>query len=90
MLSLLHHHAKPGAKLLVSLYLTRPDGGGIVLGPGDSPPGARFVDELSEMPLGVARYDKDYALELIAESGWRVESLNPPSRYIQHYVVARP
>jgi SAM-dependent methyltransferase len=90
MLRLLHHHAKQGAKLLFSLYLTRPDGGGIYLGPGDSPPGARFVDELSEMPLGVARYDEDYALELIAESGWRIESLNPPSRYIQHYVVARP
>ena len=42
------------------------------------------------MPLGVARYDEDYALELIAASGWTVESLNPPSRYIQHYVVARP
>ena len=90
MLRLLHGHAKPGAKLLFSLYLTRPDGGGIYLGPGDSPPGARFVDELSEMPLGVARYDEDYALELIAASGWTVESLNPPSRYIQHYVVARP
>jgi SAM-dependent methyltransferase len=89
MLRLLRGHARPDTKLLFSLYLTRPDGGGVYLGPGDSPPGARFVDEFPDMPLAVARYDEDYALELISENGWSVESLNPPGAYIQHYVVAR-
>ena len=90
LLRLLHAHAKPEATLLFSLYLTAPDGSGIYLGPNDSPPGARFVDELPDRPLAVARFDEDYALELIEASGWKLQSLNPPSRFIQHYVIARP
>jgi SAM-dependent methyltransferase len=90
MLKLLHRHARPDARLLFSLYVTRPDGSGIYLGPGDSPPGSRFVDEIPDQPLVIARYDEDYARELVAEGGWKVESLNPPQKYIQHYVVATP
>jgi SAM-dependent methyltransferase len=91
MLKLLRLHARPDARLVFSLYLTGPDGSGIYLGPGDSPPGARFVDELPDSPLAVARYDEDYARELIDESGWRIQSVNPPVvPYIQHYVVASP
>lgn len=90
MLRLVRRQARPDSKLLFSLYLTRPDGGGLYLAPGQSPPGARFVDELPDKPLAVARYDEEYAVELIEAAGWDIESLNPPEQFIQHYVVARP
>ncbi len=50
----------------------------------------RFVDEVPDRPLMIARYDKDYALELLDGLGWELVSLNPPQRYIQHYMVCRP
>jgi SAM-dependent methyltransferase len=49
-----------------------------------------FLDEVPEKPLLRARYDKDFALELIEGTGWDVVSVNPPERYIQHYIVCRP
>jgi SAM-dependent methyltransferase len=53
-------------------------------------PGYRFVDEIPESPLKVARYEKDYALELVGGTGWEVVALHPPGRFIQHYMVCRP
>ena len=90
MLRLMLQHAHSETKLLFSLYLTRPDGSGIMLGPGDSPPRARFVDEVAEQPLAIARYDEDYAVELLGAAGWEVESVNAPAKYIQHWIVAQP
>lgn len=57
--------------------------------PADSrhPP---FVDVRPEKPLEIARYRKDYALELVAANGWEVTELHPPERFIQHYMVCRP
>lgn len=90
MLRLLRRHAHSGTRLLFSLYVTRPDGSGVYLAAGQSPPGARFVDEIPDRPLAVARYDPDYARELTEAAGWSVESLNPPREHIQHYVIATP
>ena len=49
-----------------------------------------FVDEIPDKPLLQARYDKDFALELIEGTGWEVVSIDPPDRYIQHSMVCRP
>lgn len=49
-----------------------------------------FIDEVPETPLLRARYDKDFALELIAGTGWEIVSVNPPEPHIQHYIVCRP
>ncbi len=49
-----------------------------------------FVDVRPEKPLEIARYRKDYALELVAANGWEVTELHPPERFIQHYMVCRP
>ena len=49
-----------------------------------------FLDEIPEQPLLQARYDKDFALELIEGTGWEVMSIAPPDRYIQHSMVCRP
>jgi SAM-dependent methyltransferase len=50
----------------------------------------RFVDVDPQHPLRVARYRRDYALELVAASGWNVTALHAPERFIQHYMVCRP
>lgn len=49
-----------------------------------------FIDEVPETPLLRARYDKDFALELIAGTGWEIVSVHPPEPHIQHYIVCRP
>ena len=53
-------------------------------------PGYGFVDEIPESPLKVARYERDYALELVGGTGWEVVALHPPERFIQHYIVCHP
>jgi SAM-dependent methyltransferase len=49
-----------------------------------------FHDEVPETPLLRARYDKDFALELIQGTGWDVVSVNPPVGHIQDYIICRP
>ena len=49
-----------------------------------------FLDALPETPLLMARYDKDFALELVDGTGWEIVSVNPPEHHIQHYMVCRP
>jgi SAM-dependent methyltransferase len=49
-----------------------------------------FLDEIPEKPLMRARYDKDFALELIDGTGWEVASVNPPEAHIQNYIICRP
>jgi SAM-dependent methyltransferase len=51
---------------------------------------SRFIDEVPNHPLLVARYEKDYALELVGDTGWEVASLHPPERFIQHHMVCHP
>jgi SAM-dependent methyltransferase len=53
--------------------------------------GSRFSDEVPEEPLMVARYEPDYALELIAGTGWDVLEVHPPEQpFIQHYMICAP
>ncbi|MEJ7584752.1 MAG: class I SAM-dependent methyltransferase [Acidimicrobiales bacterium] len=52
--------------------------------------GPLFVDEVPETPLLRARYNRGYALSLVAEGGWAVEALHPPERHIQNFMICRP
>ena len=50
----------------------------------------RFVDAIPDRPLEIARYEPDYALELVRDTGWEVLELHPPERFIQHHMICRP
>jgi SAM-dependent methyltransferase len=52
----------------------------------------RFIDEHPTQPLTIARYTKDYAIELVEETDWEIEAIHRPhpKGYIQHYMVCRP
>ena len=53
--------------------------------------GSPFVDEVPDQPLLIARYEPDYALELIAGTGWNVLEVHPPQQpFIQHYMICAP
>jgi SAM-dependent methyltransferase len=55
-----------------------------------SNPAPGFVDEVPETPLLRARYDRQYALSLVDESGWSVDEIAPPNDHIQNYMVCSP
>jgi SAM-dependent methyltransferase len=50
----------------------------------------RFVDEDPDQPLLRARYQPDYARELVDGTGWEILSVNPPEEFIQHFMICRP
>jgi hypothetical protein len=56
---------------------------------GDSEP-PRFVDAVPDSPLLIARYRKDYALDLVDASGWHIDALHPAERFIQHLHGLQP
>jgi SAM-dependent methyltransferase len=50
-----------------------------------------FSDEVPDQPLMVARYEPEYALELMAGTGWELIELHPPQHpFIQHYMICAP
>jgi SAM-dependent methyltransferase len=51
---------------------------------------SRFIDEVPDHPLQIARYESGYALELVDGTGWKVLELHPPERFIQHYMICAP
>jgi hypothetical protein len=38
----------------------------------------------------IAKYEPDYALELVRDTSWAVLEVHPPERYIRHYMICRP
>jgi SAM-dependent methyltransferase len=52
--------------------------------------GSRFIDAIPGSPLMLAQYEKDYALELVDGTGWKVASLHPRERFIEHFMVCHP
>ena len=53
--------------------------------------GSRFIDEIPDQPLLIARYEPDYALELIAGTGWDVlEVHSPEPPFVQHFMICSP
>lgn len=49
-----------------------------------------FQDAYPDRPLWVALYSREHALELVEDTGWKIESLNDPEQHIQHYMVCKP
>ena len=56
--------------------------------PDSGTPG--FVDLIPSQPLLMAVYTEELARALVADTGWRVVSLNPPGPHIQHSFVCEP
>lgn len=50
---------------------------------------SRFIDEVPDHPLEIARYEPEYALELVDGTGWKMLEVHPPERWIQHYMILR-
>jgi hypothetical protein len=53
-----------------------------------SPPD--FLDFYPAHPLKCAIYSREYALRLLENTGWKLESLNNPETCIQHYMICTP
>lgn len=49
-----------------------------------------FVDMDPAKPLKFALYSREYAMSLVEDTGWIVESLNDPLEHIQHFMVCTP
>ena len=49
-----------------------------------------FIDVYPKQPLKVAMYSRKYALELMENTGWKVDSLNDPERIVEHYMICSP
>lgn len=102
MLKLLRPCIRPGGMLLFSLFVNEPTPGGHglidsvrrdldpeVLAQQANALVPDFVDA-GPGTLQWALYSRKHALELVEGTGWRVESLNDPEEYVQHYFVCRP
>jgi SAM-dependent methyltransferase len=93
MLRLLRRHVKQDGTLLFSLFINDPqviEDARRRVGATDGDP--RFVDEVPSEPLLRARYTRDYAIELVDGTGWKIEGIHlpHPGGYIQHYMVCHP
>jgi len=95
MLRLLRRHIKPTGKLLYTLFLNEYTQGGhglvddicknLQVEDGGQIP--NFVD-LHREPLKWAVYSREYALKLLEDTGWRVESVSDPlDSEVQHHIV---
>ena len=49
-----------------------------------------FVDVVPDQPLLVAMYSREYAHELIEDTGWIPVELLPPNRFAQHHFICAP
>jgi hypothetical protein len=54
------------------------------------PSGLPFRDAYPGRPLQWAVYSREHAIELIEDTGWRIENLYMPEEHIQHHFVCRP
>lgn len=105
MLRLLRRYAKPGGTLIFSLFVNELTAGGHGLidgvhrtlqAQGKAVEAATSPDSVPDFvdagpgTLQWALYSRRHALALVEGTGWRVESLNDPEDYIQHYFICRP
>lgn len=105
MLRLLRRYVAPGGTLVFSLFVNEPTAGGHGLidgiqrslrAEGRGEEAARALEAVPDFidagpgTLQWALYSRRHALGLLEGTGWRVESLNDPEEYIQHYFVCRP
>ena len=97
MLKLMRRYAKEGSQLIFSLYLDEVSNTGhglieqIALENGKpwKPSGEPFRDAFPGRPLQWALYSRDYALELIAGTGWEIVELCMPNEWAQHHFICR-
>ncbi|QFU77394.1 class I SAM-dependent methyltransferase [Halioglobus maricola] len=104
MLKLLRPYIKPDGVLVFSLFINEvaENGQGYISGIAEqltrgmtpeqkaSPP-PPFVDMDPKQPLKWAIYSREYAHELLADTGWRMRSLElPVDPYVQHHFVCEP
>lgn len=78
LLAILRRHVRPGGALFFSAFLDDTI--------------ESFEDRLPEYPLSWPCYSERYLRQLVVANGWRVSSVNPPSRkhFIQHYLICHP
>ena len=102
MLHVLRPYIKDDGKLLFSAFINEEAEGGHGLiarthrelgtqgkPPDDNVEAPDFLDA-GKTPLVFAIYSRAHALELIDNTGWKIESLNPPEEHIQHYFICSP
>jgi SAM-dependent methyltransferase len=98
MLAMLRKYVKADGKLFFTLFLNEisPNGQGLMatmkqqLGAEWQPPTAPFTDLEKKQPLMWAVYSLDYVYELVAGTGWQIESLFDPEDEIQHHIICKP
>ncbi len=105
MLRLLRRYAKPDGTLIFSLFVNEITVGGHGLIDGvqrtlhaqgkavqaaNSPDSVPDFADAGTDTLQWALYSRRHALALLEGTGWRIDSLNDPEEYIQHYFVCRP
>lgn len=98
MLKVMRPCIRDHGQLIFSLYLDELSGTGHGLiediarerGGGWEPSGLPFRDAYPGKPLQWALYSRDHALALIEGTGWQVENLYMPEKYIQHHFVCSP
>lgn len=98
LLAALKRHARPESRLAFTVLLDErtPLGHGAIdafvaaLGEGAASTTVRFQDYLPEEPLLMALYERSYALELVAASGWELVRTEDPMPLFQHVFTLRP
>ncbi len=98
MLTMLRRYAKPGARLVYTLFLDERSeaGQGVIdayaerFGEGVVGTTDGFQDFVADDPLAVALYSRELALELVDGTGWEVLRVDPPNAYMQHQITCRP
>lgn len=103
MLKMLRPYIKPDGHMIFSVFINEPTEGGhgLVdsilktlkqqgkLSERDENNIPDFNDAGSS-PLQWALYSRSHALELFADTGWEVVSLNQPELHVQHYFICKP
>ena len=102
LLKLLRPHASADCRLIYSIFLDEQTSSGhgfmdkwaplladhIDVEEGAVPPD--FCDFFPERSLEVALYARSYALELLQDTGWRIEQIREPAPDIQHVFICSP
>ena len=97
MLRLMRPHLKPAGRLMFSIFLDETSSGGhgmmdhfaASMGPQAVGRTARYRDMDPARPLYRALYARSYAESLLDETGWVLESVEEPTRFVQHLMVCR-
>ena len=95
MLKLLRPYVKNDGKLIYSLYLDERTGNGHglieqVTDESWQPGGEGFRHAYAGKPLQWAVYSREFAMELIEATGWKLESVCLPNEHAQHQFICRP